>query len=118
TYTKWSFMTDVPATGAYAVFYLSLVGFYLWQKRRPTRYLDRFTYFSRSILILYLVHGLVLHFGLAITPQGFLSQLGKSLNHSLWFAEFFVDSCYLISLFLTHRIASALEIYGARMKVL
>lgn len=109
TFPKFVFMTWDGMFGFAASVFMIIVGIYYWQRGRSLKRLEKWSYYSRNIVILYLVHGPVLRLATVLFPLNAIAHLGQTLHSTLIFIWFYVVASYLISLWLSHVLGLVLE---------
>jgi hypothetical protein len=115
TWTKRMFMSTSGTPGGLATFYLMLVALYFLVGRKKTPRLDKFSFASRSILVLYLIHGIFLDLAVKIFPYHYVEQIkNRQVTDILWIVQLFVVGAYLVSLFFTSRITTLLERWSSK----
>ena len=109
TFPKFVFMTWQGMFGFTSSVFMMVVAIYYWQKNRQLIRLEKWAYYSRNIVLLYLIHGPVLRLATFVFPLKAIATLGQTLHSTLIFIWFYVVASYVVSLWLSHVLGLILE---------
>ena len=107
-FSKEMFAVDhLTIMGFVSVSYLAFLGCYYYCRSRETPWLDKLTYYSRSVLMMYLVHGVIF----MIFRVSFPFSLNQNWTpfQNLLFVYISIHIGYLINLYVTHRLTILFE---------
>ena len=93
--------------GFLSVSYLGFVFLYYYCRSRPTPWLDKLTYYSRSVLVIYIVHGIVFVIVRVSVPFSIIQKITPF--EGILFVYLVIHICYVASLYLSHQITKILE---------